>query len=87
MTPEGAAVLGIAATLAVAAISAFGWLIKLTLSLQDQNTRYRHDLRNEVNAWLNRAEEALTRRIERLEAHSHGWREWRAGQGERHNDD
>lgn len=57
----------VAATLTVAAIAAFGWMVKLVLDLTKQQTDYRHDLRNEVQAALLTATDQITHRIDRLE--------------------
>lgn len=79
--------LSIAATLDVAAIAAFGWLIKLALQLDRQQTTWRHEMRNDLQNWLNRAEDGLTRRVERLEQHSFGYRAWHEQQRPDRDDD
>lgn len=73
MTSE-VAVLGIAATLAVAAIASLWKIVGLVLQLNAVQDEARHRLRNEVGALILESEARLTARLETLERTSIGYR-------------
>lgn len=70
------ALLAIAATLTVAAVAAFWKILSFTLRLDELQTKYRHDLRNDAQAMINRVEDHLGSRVHELEMHSAGWQQW-----------
>lgn len=76
MTVEPGTALTIAATLALAAIGAFGWMLKILLSFDREQRQARHALRNEIAVMVGETEDRLTVRLERLEEHSLGLRAW-----------
>lgn len=85
MLVEPAVFWGGAVSLALAALTAFGWLIKLTLMFNREQGQARHAMRNEIAIVIGEVEDRLTRRVERLEEHSYGLRAW-ARQNGRRND-
>lgn len=85
MTAEVVAMFGIAATLAVAALSAEFALIKLMIKFTADQTQYRHDLRSELQSFILLSESRVTSRIERLEQSSRGFADRYRNNGDQHN--
>lgn len=59
--------MGIAVALDVAAISALGWLIAFVVRLDGRQSDQRGTMKQELNETLDKLEQKIMRRIERLE--------------------
>ena len=59
--------MGIAVALDVAAISALGWLIGFVVRLDGRQSDQRGTMKQELNETLDKLEQKIMRRIERLE--------------------
>ena len=59
--------MGVAVALDVAAISALGWLIAFVVRLDGRQSDQRGTMKQELNETLDKLEQKIMRRIERLE--------------------
>jgi hypothetical protein len=70
--------LGTAAGMMLAAVSALWKLFRFVLELDRAQSEARHRVVNETTAQLVTLEARLTTRIERVEEQSHGFQRWQA---------
>lgn len=66
--------LGTAVTITVAAVATLWRIVLYVREIDIKQTDWRHDLRSELGGCILESEERVTRRIERLEGLSYGFR-------------